>query len=563
MAGVEMSYKVFLIGLDALSPSLVEKWVEEGKLPTFATLMREGVWGRLESVPNMNSAAAWPAAFTGKNPGKHGCYWFTTPLPNSYEFRYTNATDLKAKPVWQLLNERGKRVGVINVPMTYPAQEVNGFWVAGLEAPGIESENYAYPKNLLATLINYCKYIHYSRAMELVANGKPCEALTRLQEMVAMRLCANKYLKQTYEPDFLMTVFSESDQVAHGFWKYFDPSHPLYEPGNKYQDAILDIYQRLDGAVSELMANLSDDTVVMLMSDHGVGINTYGGIYLNDWLGSQGFLKYQKKSPFSVRKLALRTMEKGYMYIVKSDIGTIRTIKKLIPNKLIHSARSAAESRLFYANINWEKTQAFSDGVNDSIWVNLAGRQPKGIVQPGAEYEAVREQIIAGLYECRDMITGEKVVDRAAKREELYHGDYVDRAPDIEIKWKEDRVIYSLVEGTRPAFERSTSLINSLSGNHQSLGVFFAWGKPIRSSFRVTGMHIMDIAPTVLYAMGEAIPEDMDGEAQVQIFREEFVRTNPLRIYRTIAAAGQQEELDYSEEEQAEIKKRLEDLGYI
>jgi len=560
--GAQMSHKIFLIGLDAFSPKLVERWASEGKLPTLSTLIREGAWGYLESVPNMNSAAAWPTAFTGKNPGKHGCYWFTTPIPGSYKFRYTNGTDLKAKTVWQLLSERGKRVGVINVPMTYPAQAVNGFWISGIDAPGIDSKGFTYPDSLLETLVRHCgRYIHFSSAAELAAGGRMDEAITRLQEAIASRTCATLYLRKTYDPDFLVSVFMESDHAMHAFWKYFDPAHPLYEPNSKYRDVILGVYQQLDEAIRALVTDLPDDTIVMIMSDHGAGINTYGAIYLNDWLHSQGLLAYRRKSLYSIPKsLLLEWINKLYMYLLKKGAGlrSIQIVKELFPN-----LRGMIEAQMWYANIDWEHTLAFSDGIWDCIRINLAGREPLGIVQQGTEYEEVRERIIAGLSDCRDVVTGERVVDRVAKREDLYYGDYVVLAPDIEVKWKEGQVIHGLVKGAKPAFERSISLMNTVSGAHQSYGIFIAWGKPIRRGFKVTGMHIMDIAPTILYAMGEAVPVDMDGKVQHQIFEGKFVQVNPLQTCGSTTFFSPQTGIDYSEEEAQEVEKRLRSLGYL
>ena len=119
--------RVLMIGIDSATFDSMTPWIEEGQLPNFARLLREGAAGKLESVPNINSAPAWSSIVTGKNPGKHSIFYFVEDDSEHYSYQYLNASFRTAKPIWQILSEAGKRVGVINVPISYPAEPLNGF----------------------------------------------------------------------------------------------------------------------------------------------------------------------------------------------------------------------------------------------------------------------------------------------------------------------------------------------------------------------------------------------------------------------------------------------------
>src|SRR3972149_5948592 len=114
--------RVLVIGIDAATMDLVRPWAEAGQLPAFARLFREGTQGLLRSVPNRNSAAAWTSMMTGKNPGKHGIFFFTEYQEGSFDYSYVNASYRDGVTLWRLLSDAGLQVGVINVPMTYPAE---------------------------------------------------------------------------------------------------------------------------------------------------------------------------------------------------------------------------------------------------------------------------------------------------------------------------------------------------------------------------------------------------------------------------------------------------------
>lgn len=161
--------RLLILGLDGATFDLVHPWVREGLLPTFAGLLTEGAWGPLRSVPNMNTAPAWTTFMTGKNPGKHGVFWFAEEGERPGEVRFVSAADRQATSLWRLLSDGGRKVAVVNVPLTYPAEPVNGFMVSGFDAPSTASPGFSRPVDLIHELERQCgRYILHADRKSVV-----------------------------------------------------------------------------------------------------------------------------------------------------------------------------------------------------------------------------------------------------------------------------------------------------------------------------------------------------------------------------------------------------------
>lgn len=567
--------RVLVIGLDGATFDLIKPWVSTGKLPNIGRLMSEGVYGNLESVPNMCSAAAWPSFATGKNPGKHGLYWFAEPKRDSYEFRYANATFCKAETLWKLLSRAGKRVGVIHVPMTYPAEAVNGFLIAGVEAPSPDSKGFSYPPELISEVREHCgPYIISAGLPEYVASGRVEKGLQGIKKQIASRLCAAQYLIKSKPWDFFMVVFGATDHAHHALWKFIDERHPGYnaEDASRYGDSIYQVYAEVDMAVGALLETVGDDVTVIIMSDHGGGLNQWGANHLNDWLEAEGYLMHntslgdQDPSSLSgvIRELTLRVLGRVYslirLYLPRKYLGVLSGI--------FPKLRALVESRLHYYDIDWSATRAYADGVTDCIRINLKGREPEGIVEPGTEYEQLRDELIQKLYECRDPVTGKKVVDRVSKREEIYQGPYLDRAADLEIRWNTDGVIHGLCEAALTKRRKFETQVDRVSGGHRPNGILIAKGMEVRKGVEIEGARIIDLAPTVLHLMEQEVPEDMDGIVLANILDSNFSDSHPIRYSEAADPNGfdlpSSDACDgYTETETRELEERLRGLGYI
>jgi predicted AlkP superfamily phosphohydrolase/phosphomutase len=566
--------KVFVLGLDGATFDLILPWAREGKLPNFSRLLSEGSWGPLESVPNMRSAAAWTSFMTGKNPGKHGIYEFYEPAPHSYGVRFIHGGMRHGYALWGILSKEGKRVGVINVPMTYPAESVNGFLIAGLDAPGPESPGFCHPQNLLDELQKrFGTYILEPGLTGCLVGGKVDEAIYKLQAEMRQKEEIIAFLMSEYAWDFFTVVFRSLDAVQHCFWRYMDPLHPHYdrENGKLYGSVILSVYQEIDRILGAIWRSLGSDAVLMVMSDHGFGRKHPANAQLNLWLADRGFLHYvEQEQKNRIEEFYTRLIRDFYRFFLGK---TSRRIKETFARRF-PQLRNKIQSKLCFANIDWSRTKCYSDSLFPNIRINVKDREPQGTVKAGKEYWEVVTALRQALRECRDKESGEPIVDRVFHRDEIYSGPFVEKAPDLLIRWREDLEIHGLdlqdpKMNIDSVLERSRPLVpgedpNIISGDHRVHGILLMAGKPIRKSTRLSHSKIIDLAPTILHLLGLFIPSDMDGHVLTDALHADLTSPNTaFRIDGSNEIPESHQETIYSVEEKEAIAKRLRDLGYI
>jgi predicted AlkP superfamily phosphohydrolase/phosphomutase len=183
-------------------------------------------------------------------------------------------------------------------------------------------------------------------------------------------------------------------------------------------------------------------------------------------------------------------------------------------NRDMKGVKALVQSYLVSSDIKWTKTQAFSRGKEGDIFINLKGRDPHGIVNPGAEYESVRDSIIDRLSKLIDPETGRNAVDRVYRAEELYKGPMLEWAPDLIIEWHDTAYMPTESDRDRESIfvPRWREYMNwPTTGSHQIDGILFAKGPGISKAKRVEGARIIDMMPTWLCALNQRIPADLEG----------------------------------------------------
>jgi predicted AlkP superfamily phosphohydrolase/phosphomutase len=226
----------------------------------------------------------------------------------------------------------------------------------------------------------------------------------------------------------------------------------------------------------------------------------------------------------------------------------------------------------FFSGIDMERTKAYAEENRSILWLNVKGRDPKGIVEPGKEYEALRDVIIEELEKLTCPYTGEKIVERAYRREELYSGDYVHEAADILVMWNGYTARLSHTsKGPDYIKKLSKSELEKLEANlqhnaeHWLNGIFLAWGPNVKPGTKIDNAHIMDLAPTALFAQGVPVPKDMDGKVLTDIFEPAYLKENSI-VYEDVRGETGDEHVSgdvYSPEESKTIEENLRGLGYI
>ncbi|MFB0527122.1 MAG: alkaline phosphatase family protein, partial [bacterium] len=277
--------------------------------------------------------------------------------------------------------------------------------------------------------------------------------------------------------DLFIFIFQASDRVQHMFWRLIDETHPAYdrEKAEKYGDAILKVYQKMDEIVGEVMPFVDENTTLFVISDHGFH-PFKKAVNLNTWLVKNGYMTLLS--------------EKGKEYKLEDLFGRGE----------------------FWPNVDWQRSKAYALGLG-CIYVNLKGREIYGIIEPGDEYNGLKEEIATKLKKLTDPVTGKKVIVDVYKRENIYEGEYLNEAPDLVVGFNEGyRVSWQTALGGIPA-DVIVENKSNWSGDHCSFdpsitkGIFLS-----NKKFNRESPSIIDIAPTVLEIFNLPIPEEMDGE---------------------------------------------------
>ena len=571
-----MSFRrVFVIGIDGGTFDVVDPLIQQGRLPNLARLMDNGAYGNLMSVHFPMSAQAWTSFKTGMNPGKHGVFGFTRLKKNSYEFVFTNSTDCRAKTIWRILSKVGKRSNAVNVPLTYPPENINGVMISGLDAPGTSSE-FVHPPHLKKEILNSVKgYIidlHPKGALN--TQEKELALLNEIDLMIEKRTELIHYLMDKHHWDLFVAVFAATDRVSHYFWKYMDPTHPKYvkDAPEKLQNAIFSVYENVDRQIGTIIERLDEETNIIVVSDHGF-CPIRRLVYLNKWLQEEGFLVF-KEEYVNRTKTSPSAFLKTKFY--ESARGLRSLLFRMLSDKmkdtlciLMPGIRAKVGQHIHFRPIDWSKTTAFAGGNYGGIRINLKGRQPEGIVEP-EEYESLCTQIIQRLLSLIDEETGENVFEHAFRKSEVYHGQYVEDAPDIILVPRNYE--YLLPAGTEETIlkREKVPFISPISdesmkcADHNLEGMFILSGPDVKANVRIPNASLIDIAPTILHLMGEPIPEDMDGKVIEEALTLKYMMSNPITFTSSEDSDIKTTQDDvYSEKDTKKIEEKLKGLGYI
>ncbi len=511
------SNRLVIVGLDGATFDLIQPWVTAGDLPNLQRLMAEGSWGPLSSVVHPFTAQAWTSMVTGVQQGKHRVFDFWERDFSTYGFRLMNASHRALPALWNLLSQAGKDVIVVNVPQTYPPEPVRGVMVSGRDTPGLGA-GYTYPPEVKVELdtVSATPYVIVPDDWLWTQRGRPDLARAELLREIDVRFDATLHLMNTQPWDLVFFVVSATDGVAHFFWKYHDPSHPLHDPAEaaRYGETLREVYRRCDRRIGELLERLQDqpDVNVLVVSDHGQGALGTQAIHLNLWLAGQGLLHFRTdRSTGSLREqvtvLASQAAQRGKRWVRRHvSFQTLTKLRRWWPD----SVRTRLGAETFFPGVDWAQTRAFSEELRGNIWINLYGRDPQGVVQAGAEYEALRDQIIATLPLLTDTATGVRPVRKVWRREDLYSGPYLERFPDLIVEAEypdmfKPRGVYSGADAARQLTPDELAQ-NLITGCHRATGILIAWGPDVRPGGQVQGAALIDVAPTALHLLGQPVP---------------------------------------------------------
>jgi predicted AlkP superfamily phosphohydrolase/phosphomutase len=454
--------RALVIGLDCAPPDLLfERWRDE--LPVLRGLMEQGSYGVLRSCDPPITVPAWTSMTSSRSPGTLGIYGFRNRRSRSYDdVVFADSRAVRVPRVWDLLSARGRFVTIVGVPQTYPVTEVNGVMVACFLTPNTRTTPYTHPPELAAEIQDLVG--GYTTDVGDFRTEDKDRLRGELEDMTEKRFRVAEHLLATRPWDLFFMVEMGTDRVQHGFRRYFDPLHRLYEAGNRFERVALDYYRALDEKVGRLLRFAEDDTAVLVVSDHGAQ-KMEGAICINEWLRREGYL----------------------------------TLK-----------REPAEPTALTADlVDWKRTAAWGVGGHYCrLFLNVAGREPEGGVTP-AEYERLREELKAKLEALGDD-RGRRLRTVAHRPEDLYP-EVNGIAPDLlvyfdDLRWRSNGRVGT---DSLHVFENDTGPDDA---NHAHEGVYVLAADRVRAG-PGPERDLRDLAPTLLALLGEPIPAEIEGSS--------------------------------------------------
>jgi predicted AlkP superfamily phosphohydrolase/phosphomutase len=536
--------RVLLLGLDGAAYSVLDPAFRAGHMPRLGALLDRSASGVLTSTVPPYTPPGWTSIFTGVNPGRHGIFGFV--LGHVQDPKGLVRLDrVKTPAIWSAANAQGARIGVFNVPMTYPPPVVDGWSVSGMLTPeggGETPENFTHPHELAARLSRVAGGYEIDIEVDYAEDWKSTSIIERLSRNLARKRAALAHLLETDgDVPLLFAVLEAPDRILHVHYKYLDPSceHFSRDEAEPIRERAWAFFDEMDEMIGDLLDWAGEDGYVVTMSDHGFGPKDKS-VNMNLALREWGLL--------TIRGAGALTKAAGVRRLA-------RRVKRMLPKSAWQRAKGAAQ-----ASIDWRRTRAFASPIpQQGVYVNLEGREPQGIV-PESDYEAVRDEIIQRLTELRDPDDGKPVVDRVYRREEVVDGPEAGDAPDLFPVCR--AYSYELSDGLY-----SPGILDDYRdlprGFHHLDGIFGVAGPGVEPVSGL-GAGVCDIAPTALYLAGLELPA-MDGSViERAVPAGQLARRPPEVTDMQLPAAGAGVAASpYSAEEEAQIEESLRNLGYL
>jgi predicted AlkP superfamily phosphohydrolase/phosphomutase len=430
-----------------------------------------------------------------------------------------DATDFASPELWDYLHDAGQDTGVVNLPMSYPPREIEGPMVAG--GPRSREQDYTNPESLQADLERRFDYrVHPENV--LTSNEDADTEVEMVYDLLRTRLRTAHALLEEQDLDFLHVTLFHLNVLQHYFWDA-EETRRAYE--------IID---------EELEPFVEADYNLVIMSDHGcTEIDTV--FYVNKWLEEHGYLSTKSSLSSRLHDLGL-TQERVANVVRRFDLE--KHIRPLVPRAIIERFPTdegvVREEKL--EMVDWANTTAIGSG--------------QGLIYAVANNERERERILSELetdLEAAVGLNGEPIASSIHRREDLYQGSHIDKAPDLVFDQRP-----GVHTGEAMGTDEVMSEPSNWRGENVPEGMVLFHGPDIAAG-ELDEISISDIAPTVLHWMGHAVPTDMDGKPVTEVFAEDSEPAErAVETRRPLSALhGTSHDLDGA------VKDRLEDIGYM
>jgi len=519
-----MSHRVMVIGLDSADAGLVDRWCDEGHLPVLRSLRAQGLSGRIGTTADVVHVSGWPSFYTGTTPDKHGLY-------HAYVMRPGVQTPERPRPeespepfFWRLLSDAGKRSVVVDAFMNCPLEDFHGTQVLEYGTWTWFSQPGTRPAALQREILDRFGRYPAEDHSKVLGTPEPAGFRDRLVRGARTKAEVVRWLMQREPWDFFLVVFGESHPAGHYFWHLHDPSHPAHPAGGAgaVGGALRDVYVAIDRAIGEILAGLDADTTVLVLSVDGMGPNHSGSHLLEEALKQLGLLvtadaRRPAGQPGAAAGAGRADLAKRLRNLVPGPLR-LAVSRYLLP----HDVKQRLAMRWLTADIVWPETRAFAiNNANEGyLRVNLRGREPQGVVAPGAEYEALCESLVALSRALVNPATGRPAARSVWRADAIFRGPRRDRLPDVIVNWDPAARLTTELFGPACGLVKASApweIVPHYTGNHEPSAFLIARGPGLPAGATLGDAHVLDLAPTLLAHFGLERTPTMDGTVLPQL----------------------------------------------
>lgn len=492
-----------IFGLDAGDADLIGRWAQEGYLPAISSIMRRGCWGTLTGPEQITEHGVWISLLSGLSRAQHGYYHWRPLTPGTYELHCSDLREVDAPPFWARLQGRNKNVVTIDALEARPVAGLSGVQLANWATHNPQFDTCTEPADLLTELRR--RFGPQLRVEEKVdgstaQDGKTCRGLL---EQIAQKGALSRHLVTTSHFDVVFVGFSEAHIAGHQFWRYRPEAQRADSAmaENELTHAIRNVYQAIDRQIGLLLRELPERSNVFVVSQVGIQDDYPNQRLLEAFCRQLGYQVPAEPAAFSLEPLALarRALPEAWR-IALSRYLPRQTRERLLADQ-------------FRSGTNWSRTTAFPIPAfyTGFLRVNLRGREPEGIVEPGPEYEAVLNRLEADLRQLVDPQTGGPAVKRMARTVEVFGGDPPFSLPDLFVEWSPTPYLKSRV--VHPKAELVQEKLDfQRNSHHTHSGFLAAAGPSLHGRGAIGEISLLDLAPTFLSLLGQPIPENLSGK---------------------------------------------------
>jgi predicted AlkP superfamily phosphohydrolase/phosphomutase len=510
--------RLVVLGIDAAAPELLDAWIADGSLPNLAALAARGVTARTRGVEGFFIGSTWPSMYTGTTPAQHGVHYLLELVPGSYELRdAAHAAFVRRPPFWRALSDAGRRVAILDVPLTRLDAGLDGIQV--IEWGGHDSVYgfHASSPTLAQSIVQ--RYGTHPTA-------GPCDAIRRtpadyaafverLEHGASRKAAWTCELLQQGGWDLFMQVFTEGHCAGHQCWHLHDTRHPAHDPAvvAAIGDPLQRAYRAIDRAIGDVVSAAGDAPVVVF-SAHGMS-HWYGAQFLlQEILVRLGAVAPGARS--TPRPNALRDVARGVWRALPEPVrAPIRALRASL------APPPARQRPAIDADLARTRCFVHPNGLAvGGIRLNLVGREPSGVLHPGAEAEAFVDWLEDALLGIVDERSGGPLVRRVMRTASWYEGEHRAILPDLLVEWSDDvpTGARTVSGGVGARVRVSSPLIGTLegenefgrTGEHRPGGWLLAAIPGLAPGRLVEQPALVDLAPTLAAMLGVTL-DGVDG----------------------------------------------------